>query len=147
MQIIAIGRMKDAALSQLYERYCKRMRPRPKLIEINAVKDRNQQSKMKEGDAILQHIPVKSFVIALDEHGKSYTSRDFASKIATWQGSFLTFVIGGADGLDKKVLDRADSVLSLGSLTWPHMLARIMLVEQLYRVQTILSGHPYHRQG
>jgi 23S rRNA (pseudouridine1915-N3)-methyltransferase len=68
--------------------------------------------------------------------------------MATWQEqgqSTLVFAIGGADGLSKEVLDRAETVLSLGRMTWPHRLVRVMLAEQIYRASTILSGHPYHR--
>jgi 23S rRNA (pseudouridine1915-N3)-methyltransferase len=65
----------------------------------------------------------------------------------TETGKRLSFVIGGAEGLDASVIARADAVISLGKLTWPHMLARVMLAEQIYRAQMILSGHPYHRAG
>jgi 23S rRNA (pseudouridine1915-N3)-methyltransferase len=86
--------------------------------------------------------------VALDEHGASWSSRDLAERLAAWrdQGSAtLAFAIGGAEGLGRAVIDRADAVLSLGAMTWPHLLARGMLLEQLYRAQQILAGHPYHR--
>jgi 23S rRNA (pseudouridine1915-N3)-methyltransferase len=87
-------------------------------------------------------------VIALDERGKSLTSPDFAQLIGRLRDdgeSRLVFVIGGSDGLPAAVRTRARSVLSFGSQTWPHLLVRAMLAEQLYRAVTILSGHPYHR--
>ena len=87
-------------------------------------------------------------LIACDERGKTYGSRAFADHVATLRDRGerrLVFVIGGADGLDKSVLDAASSTLAFGPQTWPHALARAMLAEQLYRAVTILSGSPYHR--
>jgi len=87
-------------------------------------------------------------LIACDERGKTYSSRAFADHIATLRDRGerkLVFVIGGADGLDKSVLDAAGSTLAFGPQTWPHALARAMLAEQLYRAVTILAGSPYHR--
>jgi len=84
----------------------------------------------------------------LDGRGKMLDSAGLARQLGSWrdQGTAgITFVIGGADGLGDDVLARADLVLSLGAMTWPHQLVRVMLAEQLYRAQTILSGHPYHR--
>ena len=86
--------------------------------------------------------------MALDERGRQLGSRDFAQKLGAWrdQGvAEIAFVIGGADGLAESLRRRADLTLSLGQMTWPHMLARAMLVEQIYRAQQILAGHPYHR--
>ncbi|HSE74177.1 MAG TPA: 23S rRNA (pseudouridine(1915)-N(3))-methyltransferase RlmH, partial [Dongiaceae bacterium] len=87
-------------------------------------------------------------VIALDEHGKPLASRDFAARLKGWEDQGapeVIFVLGGADGLAPDIRDRASLVLSLGQMTWPHLLARAMLVEQIYRAQQILAGHPYHR--
>ena len=87
-------------------------------------------------------------LIACDERGKTYSSRAFADHIATLRDRGerkLVFVIGGADGLDRSVLDAAQSTLAFGPQTWPHALARAMLAEQLYRAVTILAGSPYHR--
>jgi 23S rRNA (pseudouridine1915-N3)-methyltransferase len=89
-----------------------------------------------------------SVLIALDERGKSISSRDLADRIALWRDNGaqnLDLMIGGADGLDPALRDEADLVLSFSRLTWPHQLVRIMMAEQLYRVTTILAGHPYHR--
>jgi 23S rRNA (pseudouridine1915-N3)-methyltransferase len=90
----------------------------------------------------------RRILIALDERGRQLGSRDFAQKLGNWrdQGAVeIAFVVGGADGLAESLRQRADLVLSLGQMTWPHMLARAMLVEQIYRAQQILAGHPYHR--
>ena len=105
--------------------------------------------KADEARAIAEHLPDHSPWIALDEHGKSIGSDDFAQKLARWRDDgkpALSFVIGGADGLDPNFVKTADLTLSFSPLTWPHQLVRIMLAEQLYRATTILSGHPYHRE-
>ena len=86
--------------------------------------------------------------MALDERGQSLASAAFAERLQRWRGDgvkTLAFVIGGADGLAQPTVQRANLVLSLGAMTWPHLLARILLLEQLYRAQQILNGHPYHR--
>jgi 23S rRNA (pseudouridine1915-N3)-methyltransferase len=97
---------------------------------------------------LLGALPARIPLIALDERGWAYSSRALADRIATWRDRGvpeLAFAIGGADGLDAAVMDRAEAVLSLGPMTWPHLLVRGMLLEQLYRAQQILAGHPYHR--
>jgi 23S rRNA (pseudouridine1915-N3)-methyltransferase len=90
----------------------------------------------------------RQIVVVLDERGRSLTSRDFATRIGTWRddgAGEIVFLIGGADGHDEAVRARADLLLSLGSMTWPHQMVRVLLAEQLYRAQQILAGHPYHR--
>ena len=86
--------------------------------------------------------------IALDETGSALPSREFAARIGRWRDdgvAELAFVIGGAEGLDRGLIERAALVLSLGPMTWPHLMVRAMLAEQLYRAEAILRGHPYHR--
>ena len=93
-------------------------------------------------------IPAGALVVALDERGESLSSRELAGRIGSWRDggqSDIAFAIGGADGLDPSIRERAGLVLSFGRLTWPHQLARAMLAEQIYRAQQILAGHPYHR--
>ena len=105
--------------------------------------------KAREAALILAAMPVRARLIALDEHGAMWSSSELAERLAAWrdQGvAELAFAIGGAVGLDEKVLDRADARLSLGPMTWPHLLVRSLLLEQLYRAQQILAGHPYHRE-
>ena len=87
--------------------------------------------------------------VVLDEHGKSIPSQAFAIQLGRWRDDgrpAVSFVIGGADGHGRELLQGADLTLSFSPLTWPHQLVRIMLAEQLYRATTILSGHPYHRE-
>jgi 23S rRNA (pseudouridine1915-N3)-methyltransferase len=104
--------------------------------------------KRREAELILAALPAGALLVALDERGVSWSSRTFADRLAQWRDrgiGELCFAIGGADGLGAAVLDRAETILSLGQMTWPHFLARGLLLEQLYRAQQILAGHPYHR--
>ncbi len=113
------------------------------VIEARKVKSQSDEEK-----AILAKIPDGAYVIALDERGKTLSSRDFTKHIklnATDMGQDICFVIGGADGLTDNLRKRANFLLSFGKQTFPHKLVRVMLIEQLYRAQQILVGHPYHR--
>jgi 23S rRNA (pseudouridine1915-N3)-methyltransferase len=104
---------------------------------------------VREAALILAALPSAARLVALDERGAPWTSRQFADRLGGWRdagSAALAFAIGGADGLGPAVIDRADAVLSLGAMTWPHFLVRGMLLEQLYRAQQILAGHPYHRE-
>ncbi len=105
--------------------------------------------KRREADAILAGLHPNALAVALDLGGVAPTSEAFAAKLTAWleSGRPVCFVIGGAEGLDARVIARADATLSLGTLTWPHMLARVMLAEQLFRARAIAAGHPYHRAG
>lgn len=98
--------------------------------------------------ALLQKIPKDSFIVAMDEDGKCLSSKQFSAKLTAWGQNHrdIAFLIGGADGHSDHLKSKSDFILSLGPATWPHMLARAMLTEQVYRASTILSGHPYHRE-
>jgi 23S rRNA (pseudouridine1915-N3)-methyltransferase len=105
--------------------------------------------KAREAELILAASPTGARLVALSQGGREWSSRDLAEQLRKWRDSGvadLAFAIGGAEGLGLAVIDRADAVLSLGAMTWPHLLARCMLLEQLYRAQQILAGHPYHRE-
>jgi 23S rRNA (pseudouridine1915-N3)-methyltransferase len=147
ISVITVGRMKPGPLLDLAAMYRQRLTWPVELIEIELKgKFEGELLKAKEAEAIIGRLPAGAIIIALDERGKARNSPDFAKLIETYrrQGP-LVFVIGGADGLDETIRQRASLVLSFGQLTWPHMLARVMLLEQLYRAQQILAGHPYHR--
>jgi 23S rRNA (pseudouridine1915-N3)-methyltransferase len=105
--------------------------------------------KRREAAAILSAIPANAVAVALDLGGKVPDSEAFSAQLTRWRDSArpLCFVIGGAEGLDAAVIARADHILSFGALTWPHLLVRVMLAEQVFRAQAIASGHPYHRSG
>jgi 23S rRNA (pseudouridine1915-N3)-methyltransferase len=124
--------------------------PAPAIIELEE-KRRLPPAELKsrEAELILAAVPPGARLIALDQRGAEWSSRELADRLRTWRDGgtgALAFAIGGAEGLGAVVIDRADAVLSLGAMTWPHLLARCMLLEQLYRAQQILAGHPYHRE-
>jgi len=126
------------------------MVPPPAVVEIE-VRQRLPTAALKtrEAQLILEALPAGARLIALDEHGAQWSSRALSERLAAWrdQGvAELAFAIGGAGGLGAVVLGRAEAILSLGPMTWPHLLVRGMLLEQLYRAQQIRAGHPYHRE-
>jgi 23S rRNA (pseudouridine1915-N3)-methyltransferase len=136
-------------LQQLQSIYGSRIAPHPAIVELE-VRQRLAPAALKarEGNLILGALPKGAPLVALDEGGALWSSRTLADRLAAWRdggAAELAFAIGGADGLGAEVLARADATLSLGPMTWPHLLVRGMLLEQLYRAQQILAGHPYHR--
>lgn len=115
---------------------------------IAEVEDRKGGGKAAEAALLSRQIPEGAALIALDERGRLISSPDFAAALARFRDQGrpeAVCLIGGADGLDPALRDRADLVLSFGAMVWPHMLVRVMLAEQLYRAATILAGGPYHR--
>ena len=113
------------------------------------IKEKDNSNQKDEADFLVSSIPHGAKVIVLDERGENLKSTELASKIAGWQLngiSEICFLIGGADGHLQSTRDKADLLLSFGKLTLPHMLMRAVLAEQIYRIQTIIAGHPYHRE-
>lgn len=106
-----------------------------------------EKLKQKEGDHMLKAMPGSAHVIALDEHGKSWSSTGLAAQLENWMANYpnVVFLIGGADGLAENCKQRADELWSLSPLTLPHALVRVVLAEQIYRAWTLVQGHPYHR--
>ena len=147
--LVAVGRMKAGPAQELYELYAQRLRWRITLKEVEERRSLPPEAlKQQEGALILAALPRGAKAVALDEGGREMTSRDFAAQLGRWQDEGtqdLAFVIGGADGLSDEVRKAADLILSLGRLTWPHMLVRGLVAEQLFRAESILAGHPYHR--
>lgn len=118
-------------------------------LSITEIESKHKDSQTEESAMILEKLDHRAFIIILDERGGGLRSLDFAQTIQNLQDSgetHIQFVIGGAEGLTDSVRDKANLLLSFGQQTWPHMLARVMLFEQIYRCQQILSGHPYHRE-
>ena len=151
IQIIAVGRVKRDPTGALFKDYAKRL-PWPANVKEVETRGRLSPSERRDRESklLLEALPASGIAVALDGRGETLTSEKFAERLRNWQDRALpqiSFLIGGADGLEERVLDHADVVLSLGAMTWPHMLVRVMLVEQLYRASTILAGHPYHRGG
>ena len=147
--LLAVGRMKQGPFLDAADEYLRRMEWPFALREVECRKQiEGPQKMLEEGRLLLEALPEGASLIALDERGKSLTSREFAGLIKQRQDEGckdLAFAIGGADGLSDAVRAKSSGIISFGKLTWPHMLARLMLIEQLYRAQQILKGHPYHR--
>mgnify|MGYP001224224109 CR=1 FL=1 len=147
--LAAVGRLRGGPIRELVEDYAGRS-PWPFALREVEVRKRLSGDALKRAEAelLLDAIPAGATVVALDERGRDLTSEDFAARIGAWRDAGvqdLAFLIGGADGHGEPVRQRADLTLAFGRMTWPHMLVRAMLAEQIYRAQTILSGHPYHR--
>ncbi len=149
MRLIAVGKLRDGPEAELFARYNTRLRPKMTVTEIAEAPGAPAEAKRREGAAILAALPPAAFAVALDLGGMAPDSEGLAKHLERWLGASreICFLIGGAEGLDGAVIARADAVLSLGRLTWPHMLVRVLLAEQLFRASAILSGHPYHRAG
>lgn len=146
--IVAVGKTRKGPEQALVERYRERTRWNVTVKEVSEQHhDSLEQRLAREGEAILKLVPKGAFVFALDSRGNQLESTEFAKKIANLADdghATIAFVIGGPDGHDKAVIERADHLLSLGKMTWPHMVARAMLAEQIYRAWTIAARHPYH---
>lgn len=147
--VVAVGRIKAGPERSLAEHFEARINWPVNLREVEERKKLPPADlRDREGELLLAACPPGSVIITLDEHGKALTSRAFAKRLGDWRDEGrpdVAFLIGGADGLAKKVLKQSVLSLSFGSMTWPHMLVRGMLFEQIYRAQQILAGHPYHR--
>jgi len=134
--------MKAGPQQSLWEDYNRRLTWPLSLHEIEGRDNAEECAKIEK------KMNAQAFIFALDEKGKSIGSRDFAGKLETLTAEGrpdIQFIIGGADGLSPEIRKKSHFLLSFGMQTWPHMLARVMLIEQIYRAQQILSGHPYHR--
>ena len=146
LAVIAVGRMRGDPAAALFERYRKRLRAPLTLTEVEA--PTGPARARREGERLLAAAPAGAVLAVLDEGGEMLSSKDFARQISHWRDSGrrdCAFLIGGAEGHGGTVLEKADCRLSLGCMTWPHLLVRAMLAEQLYRAETILADHPYHR--
>lgn len=147
--LAAVGRARAGAARDLYEEYARRMTWPLVLKEVES-KKRVPPDELKrlEADLLLSAVPNAATIVALDERGAALSSERFAEKLGSWRDTGVgdvAFLIGGADGHGEAVAKRADLMLALGPMTWPHLMVRAMLAEQLYRAQQILAGHPYHR--
>ena len=148
--IVAVGRWKAGPEKALYGLYEKRIQPRLQLKEVEEKKRLSgAELTRSEGQLLLNAVPDGARVVTLDVGGRKLSSPALAKRLEEWREAGirdLAFLIGGAEGLDSAVLDQADLALSLGAMTWPHLLVRVLLAEQLYRAQCIAVGHPYHRR-
>ncbi|MFT7105721.1 MAG: 23S rRNA (pseudouridine1915-N3)-methyltransferase [Yoonia sp.] len=148
-----MGRLRSGPERDLYNDYLTRFDRTGRALalgpaELIEVEDKKGGGKPAEAALLQRAIPDGALVCTMDESGRVMPSPDFARLLATWRDQGrqdVSFVIGGADGIDSGLRDSADASLSFGKMVWPHMLVRVMLAEQLYRAASILSGGPYHR--
>jgi len=155
--IAAVGRLKQGPERELAERYRKRALDAGRsfglsavdIVEIKESRARDAARRMlEESIAIANMIPDGAVTVILDERGETMSSAAFAARLQEWRRRgkpAVVFAIGAADGLAPSLREKASLVIAFGAATWPHQLIRIMLLEQLYRGVTILTGHPYHR--
>jgi len=151
--IAAVGRMKPGPERVLVGDYLERAGQAGRVLAlgpftVTEIDERKARDRSAQSARLIEAIPPGAVAIVLDERGKTLSSPDFASLLAGLrdQGtSAAVFLIGGADGHDKALRARADRLISFGPMVWPHMLARVMVAEQLYRAASILAGSPYHR--
>jgi 23S rRNA (pseudouridine1915-N3)-methyltransferase len=147
--LAAVGRSRPGPVRDLFEDYAGRLSWPFTLREVEVRKRLPpEELKRREAALLLDAVPADARVVALDERGRNLPSEDFAARLGGWRDAgapSVAFLIGGADGHGAEVAARADLVLALGAMTWPHMMVRAMLMEQVYRAQQILAGHPYHR--
>jgi len=153
LTIVAVGRARTGPEREMVNDYLMRAERTGRAVGITAaslaeVEPRGASGPVAEADALRRAVPNAARLVCLDERGTALGSPDLAARIAAWRDAGdrdAAFVIGGADGLDRGLVAQADLVLSLGKMVWPHMLARVMVAEQLYRAASILAGTPYHR--
>lgn len=145
--ILATGKCREKNMLALEKEYLGRL-PASWKVQVRELADDGKEAEAVSQLAAIAAAPEPRVVVFLDERGEQVGSRALAEKFAGWQGrgiKAVVVVIGGADGLSGRVKAKGDWVMAFGKLTMPHQLVRVVLAEQLYRVQTILAGHPYHR--
>jgi 23S rRNA (pseudouridine1915-N3)-methyltransferase len=143
--IVAVGKLKPSPLFSLIQDYLTQLHWKVLIKEL----DSKEEHRPTFAEKFISLIPKSSMIIALDEKGLSLSSLEFSQSIEKWQTqgeSHLCFLIGAANGLPALAKQKAQCTLSFGRATWPHMMVRLLLAEQLYRAQQILTGHPYHRE-
>ncbi|MGQ0657407.1 MAG: 23S rRNA (pseudouridine(1915)-N(3))-methyltransferase RlmH [Chromatiales bacterium] len=153
IHLVTVGRRPAEWVRQGRDSYAKRFRAQLplNLIEIPPVARRGNQpasiAMRKEGERVRAAIPSGARIVALDEHGRQWSSAELAAQLERWrrEGCEVAMIVGGADGLDRSLMDAADRVWSLSRLTLPHALIPVIVVEQLYRAWSLLNNHPYHR--
>lgn len=132
-----------------WHEYARRMPPRIslELLEVASPRGSGSDQRKREGEALLARCAQSGPRVALDEHGSSWTTRDLAARLDEWMmlGDPVSLIVGGASGHSPETLSQCTARWSLGPLTFPHMLVRVIVGEQIYRAWTLLSGHPYHR--
>ncbi len=153
LRVVAIGKDRSGLFAPAVEEYAGRLARylRFELVEVPEARKHagTPRAQEEEADAILARLGERERLVALDERGAQETSAEFARRVARWleRGQDVALVVGGADGLAPRLRERAAETLALSRLTLAHRLARLVLVEQLYRALSIVRGEPYHRGG
>lgn len=154
IQIIAVGQKMPKWVDSAFTEYAKRL-PRQQSVTLSCIATASRKSgqstariQQQEAEKIRQRIKPGSLTIALDEKGQQWSTSEWADQYRQWQQRYpvVNFVIGGPDGIDPELLHQADQKIALGRMTMPHGLVRVVLIEQLYRVWSVVEGHPYHRE-
>ena len=145
--ISIIGKIKNNDEDLITRKYIKRI----KNIELKQyeVKTKNKEKKLaEEADKLINSTPKNGKLVLLDEEGENLSSPDLAKLILNWSNNDITsvnFAVGGAFGNSVKIKKTADKIVAFGKLTWPHQMVKMMIAEQIYRIETIIQGHPYHK--
>lgn len=155
IRLLCVGKIKERYLQQTIDEYLKRLRSYTSIeytelkAETRKKTEEDYQVKQREFERIHKIIRPRDFVIALDEHGTQYSSSEFSEYISRYQSrgdvKQVVFVTGGATGFSHEFLQRADHIMSLSKMTFPHQLCRLIFIEQLYRAYTIIAGESYHK--
>jgi len=155
--LLAVGRLKAGPERELASRYTERYDALARRIGLHPLEVREidesrarrpEARRAEESKTLVAMLPPAQRLLVLDERGRHVSSAAFAQMLAEARDAgseALTLLIGGPDGIDEALRERASLVVAFGAMTWPHQLVRVLLAEQLYRAATILSGHPYHR--
>ena len=145
--ISIIGKIKNNDEDLITRKYLNRI----KNIELKQyeVKTKNKEKKLaEEADKLINSTPKNGKLVLLDEEGENLSSPDLAKLILNWSNNDITsvnFAVGGAFGNSVKIKKTADKIIAFGKLTWPHQMVKMMIAEQIYRIETIIQGHPYHK--
>lgn len=150
ISVLAVGRAPAASPEAvLFARYAARLRPALALHEVADGRGSPSEIRRREAKALLAARPAGALLVALDQGGLAEGTEAFSRRLGAWReaGRDVAFAIGGAEGHDAALLAEAGHVMSLGPMTWPHMLVRVMLAEAIFRADSLARGHPYHRSG
>lgn len=150
IDVIVVGKVKKGPWYDLMDDYVTRTKWDVNLLEVESKFTDSKAQQSHEQRLILEKLDEDSFIIVMDERGDGLRSLDFAQtiqKIQTTGADKITFLIGGAEGFTDEIRNKANMMISFGQQTWPHVMVRVMLLEQIYRAQQIIAGHPYHREG
>ena len=148
IKIVSVGEFKNNKLKLIFYDYVKKLPWNIDLKEIKQTKHKNSSlRKEKDSLSLLDYVGKNDLIICLDKSGKSISTQTLKQYISEWEtySKNISFLIGGPEGISNECLTKSDQIISFGKMTWPHLMARVMLAEQLYRVSSIISNHPYHR--